>query len=179
MEKLIKRIEEQILKTPSGEIRNLLSDINIALSYRELIVNGVNLIEVERERQIKEEGYDPVSDYQRYGNQELARAGACYALPHSKREETSLKTEADKQRYDIMSGVPRLWPKWDHYQWKPTPHNRIKELTKAGALIAAQIDIELTSKGLSTRNYYPKGYQITIEDEINRINNLKPSNDGD
>ncbi len=30
---------------------------------------------------------------------------------------------------------------WDWFKWwKPTPENRIKELAKAGALIAAEID---------------------------------------
>ena len=31
-------------------------------------------------------------------------------------------------------------PLWDDTWWKPTPDNRIKELIKAGALIAAEID---------------------------------------
>jgi hypothetical protein len=31
------------------------------------------------------------------------------------------------------------WP-WDKGWWKPTPDNRIRELEKAGALIAAEID---------------------------------------
>jgi hypothetical protein len=31
--------------------------------------------------------------------------------------------------------------------WKPTPNDRIKELTKAGALIAAEIDRLLALKG--------------------------------
>ena len=34
---------------------------------------------------------------------------------------------------------PTLWP-WALSQWKPTPDDRIRELTKAGALIAAEID---------------------------------------
>ena len=32
-----------------------------------------------------------------------------------------------------------MWP-WNGSYWKPTPDDRIKELTKAGALIAAEID---------------------------------------
>jgi hypothetical protein len=32
-----------------------------------------------------------------------------------------------------------LWP-WDPKWWKPTPEDRIRELEKAGALIAAAID---------------------------------------
>ena len=33
----------------------------------------------------------------------------------------------------------RLWP-WNESWWKPTPDNRIRDLEKAGALIAAEID---------------------------------------
>jgi hypothetical protein len=35
--------------------------------------------------------------------------------------------------------IGRYWP-WDREWWKPTPNNRIRELAKAGALIAAEID---------------------------------------
>jgi hypothetical protein len=45
---------------------------------------------------------------------------------------------------DIRNGsveycVPEEWP-WFQERWKPTPDNRIRELVKAGALIAAEID---------------------------------------
>ena len=29
---------------------------------------------------------------------------------------------------------------WEQKWWKPTPNDRVRELTKAGALIAAEID---------------------------------------
>lgn len=35
--------------------------------------------------------------------------------------------------------VWKIWP-WDKSWWKPTPDDRIRELIKAGALIAAEID---------------------------------------
>lgn len=34
---------------------------------------------------------------------------------------------------------PAEWP-WDEMLWKPTPDDRIRELAKAGALIATEID---------------------------------------
>lgn len=37
------------------------------------------------------------------------------------------------------NNIPYLWP-WEDSYWNPTPENRIKELQKAGALIAAEID---------------------------------------
>ena len=37
--------------------------------------------------------------------------------------------------------MPDLFPKsWDWTWWKPSPNDRIRELSKAGALIAAEID---------------------------------------
>lgn len=68
-----------------------------------------------------------------YANEELARAGATYAMPKVIRNMYS--------SYSVKYGkwFPRWWP-WNIKYWKPTPEDRIKELGKAGALIAAQID---------------------------------------
>jgi hypothetical protein len=43
------------------------------------------------------------------------------------------------------SWLPGWWP-WAERFWKPTPDDRVRELVKAGALIAAEID-RLTAKG--------------------------------
>lgn len=83
---------------------------------------GVELIAAERKRQIEEEGWTAEHDAQ-HTNESLSIAAACYALP------TNL-------RFAIM----HLWP-WDRKWWKPSI-DRIKELVKAGALIAAEIDKE-------------------------------------
>lgn len=76
---------------------------------------GVELIAIERKRQIDEEHWSPEHDDDHDYN-ELARAAACYAI-----------------------GNDENWP-WDEECWKPSPDNRIRELEKAGALIAAEID---------------------------------------
>lgn len=86
---------------------------------------GIELIAQERKRQIEEEGWDAEHDRLANNDEQLAEAAALYALPEIRRS----------YRYDIRN----LWP-WDMKWWKPTPDNRIKELTKAGALIAAEID---------------------------------------
>lgn len=83
------------------------------------VPNGVRIIEYERNRQINEEGWTDNHDNE-YKKGELALAAMCYAAP-------------DK------STVLRSWP-WDSSWWKPTPDDRIRELAKAGALIAAEID---------------------------------------
>lgn len=86
---------------------------------------GIELIAQERERQIKEEGYTALHD-KNHVIGELAMAGACYAMPaHS--------------RMYRADGNPFLWP-MDSTSWKPTPGDRKRELAKAGAFIAAEID---------------------------------------
>ena len=89
------------------------------------IESGVDLINAERERQIKEEGWSMEHDDIANNDEQLAQAAALYALPECFRE------------YEYS--VNNLWP-WDKKWWKPTPDDRIRELAKAGALIAAEID---------------------------------------
>lgn len=84
---------------------------------------GAELIAAERARQITEEGWTPEHDAEHAG-ESLAIAACCYALPPTMR------------RY--VDSTPRLWP-WEARHWKPT-ENRVRELAKAGALIAAEID---------------------------------------
>lgn len=82
---------------------------------------GVELIAAERERQIKEEGWTPEHDAQ-HTNGELAKAAVCYALPDR-----------------LPEVIPLVWP-WREEWFKAVPDDRIRELSKAGALIAAEID---------------------------------------
>lgn len=90
---------------------------------------GIELITEERNRQIAEEGWSPEHDDEHI-NHEIAIAAVCYALP----EEVHYPdmgiwvTERDE-----------MWP-WDLKWWKPSPNDRVRELVKAGALIAAEID---------------------------------------
>lgn len=42
LQKLISRIETEIIKTPSGELRNLLCDTNIVLQQKALNIDLVN-----------------------------------------------------------------------------------------------------------------------------------------
>ena len=91
---------------------------------------GIEIISKERKRQIEVEGYDESHDDKEKGNQ-LALAAACYTIPSYVRNVPVLNNR--KTVFDI------IW-NWDYEFWKPTPENRIKELAKAGALIAAKID---------------------------------------
>lgn len=79
---------------------------------------GINLIEAERERQIYQEGWTEEHD-DKHVNNELALAAACYTVP------------------DVFS--QGYWPPtWDLSWYKST--TRIRDLVKAGALIAAEIE---------------------------------------
>ena len=91
--------------------------------------NGVELIAAERRRQVRVEGWTAGHDDE-HEEGELARAAACYAMPPATRE------MAKGQYFKIRTAV---WP-WDQEWWKPTPNDRVRELVKAGALIAAEID---------------------------------------
>ncbi len=75
--------------------------------------SGIKLITEERRRQVESEGWSRAHD-DSHGNGELVEAAVCYAVGNSDR-----------------------WP-WDKYWWKPS--GRVRDLVKAGALIAAEID---------------------------------------
>ena len=113
--------------------------------------SGVMRIMAERSRQVRQEGFiDLVDDS--YRSEQLARAAACYALPY-----------ADERRLDRMTEnqPPREWP-WPAVAWKPGKtttedgdtampiDDRIRELEKAGALCAAEIDrlVRLKAEGV-------------------------------
>lgn len=91
--------------------------------------SGIELIAEERQRQIEKEGWTREHDA-RHRENDLAVAAAAYALP-----------DAARSFAHIGGGiyVPIFWP-FDVKWWKPTPEDRVKELVKAGALIAAEID---------------------------------------
>ena len=96
---------------------------------------GIEIIAEERQRQIEEkkftaEGADP------YHSPELAIAGACYAMPEGLRSMDVALTDIDGSVTCVDFEELFPWQGW----WKPTPNNRIKELAKSGALIAAEID---------------------------------------
>jgi len=82
---------------------------------------GAKLIAKERTRQIRKEGWRAEHD-DTHCKGELARAARCYLAPKLKED----------------SETPREWP-WDIEWWKPSD-DKIKNLVRAGALIAAEID---------------------------------------
>jgi len=89
-------------------------------------MNGAEMIAAERQRQIEVEGWTPEHDDE-HDNGELIAASICYArigCPYP----------------SIRDSTSPLWP-WDAKWWKPAfRHDKIRNLVKAGALIAAEID---------------------------------------
>ena len=91
---------------------------------------AIELIAEERQRQIDIEGWTPDHDAT-HTNGELARAAACYCM-------TELVEKNYKPQF-TFAAIMTVWP-FSKEWFKPTPDNRIRELVKAGALIAAEID---------------------------------------
>lgn len=89
-------------------------------------MNGVDLIAAERQRQIDAEGWTPEHD-DTHTHLELAKAGATYAL------------YAGFGPW-VTPYAPLTWP-WELGELKLSPsRDRVRDLVKAGALIAAEID---------------------------------------
>ena len=97
------------------------------------ISEGVELIRKERERQVSEEGWTSEHDAL-WNNQQLSKAAMEYIY------ETDVLLTHGK----ITPNPSMFWP-WDDMWWKPSD-DPIRNLTKAGALIAAEIDRLLSLK---------------------------------
>lgn len=97
-------------------------------------VTGAGLIAAERERQVTEEGYTAVHDAGRA--HQLANAAVSYGAFAQVTLEHGLTPE--QARESGAHVVPPMWP-WSSHYWKPTG-DPVRDLTKAGALVAAAID---------------------------------------
>ncbi len=96
---------------------------------------SIELIGNERLRQMIEEGFDSGHDNQHH-NGELLKAAISYGLAAIMQDRQSYP---DSVRDTLNKTAEQLWP-WDLSWWKPTPRDRVRQLVKAGALIAAEID---------------------------------------
>lgn len=110
--------------------------------------SGADLIVAERQRQIEVEGWTPEHDREHHVG-ELGRAARCYItaawqMEYAHRYYGEEQPGALAERVEqVMREVPVDWP-WDEDWWKPTP-DPIRNLVKAGALVAAELDRLLPS----------------------------------
>lgn len=84
-----------------------------------MMKTGIELMAAEREAHFEREGWTEEHDDE-HTNRELSNAAVCYVL-------------AERQSI-VGTYWPALWGKW----WKPTTY--LRNLVKAGALLAAEID---------------------------------------
>jgi hypothetical protein len=98
-------------------------------------MNGIERIAEERQRQIEVEGWTSEHDEQHIFG-ELSGAASCYARTASR--------QIANEFYEAETTNPpcQEW-RWSHEWWKPST-DPIRNLEKAGALIAAEIDRLLT-----------------------------------
>jgi hypothetical protein len=102
-------------------------------------MTGIDLIALERQRQIVKEGWtNEHDDFHDEG--ELAIAAACYAT-------------TDTKHY-----IGDIWP-FEKSWWKPS-EDPIRNLQKAGALIAAEIDRQMRLKYPKQMGYVPADEQF-------------------
>lgn len=95
------------------------------------IAQGCVRIARERVRQYGVEGYTPEHD-DAHTELELVKAADCYLC------EVMAPRDYDR----ALKHPPPMWP-WERSAWKPSDLDPIRNLEKAGALIAAEIDRRL------------------------------------
>lgn len=134
----VDRTKRKNMRDEHGQEISARVNLSKFVDYMRAPTAGIEAIVQERERQFTTEDYDEEHDDQ-YINSELAVAASCYAL-----------NDRDEDPHPF-------WP-WDSDSWKPGldadawaevrengnlveyVEGRQRELAKAGALIAAEID---------------------------------------
>jgi hypothetical protein len=92
---------------------------------------GITLIAAERRRQQTAEGWTAAHD-KTHREAEMVAAACCYAALARRQADGTVQSRAEH------IAAPSGWP-WDWEWWKPSDDPR-RNLVKAGALIAAEID---------------------------------------
>jgi hypothetical protein len=127
---IVEQLELCNYQTPDGYHELKMNAAFSALKNIAQQSSGVILIAGERKRQIEVEGWTAEHDAKHIDG-ELADAAAFYAMTDDARSFIDENWGNDMWLH--------LWP-FDLKWLKLTPDDRIKQLTKAGALIASEID---------------------------------------
>lgn len=98
--------------------------------------DGVRAIAEERRRQVEAEGFSPATDAG-YNAGELAKAALAYV------QLAAMDLAAGGRDHIATGSPPACWP-WHPVWWKP--RNARRDLVRAGALIAAQLDVLVSAR---------------------------------
>lgn len=104
---------------------------------------GIELIAEERARQVSIEGWTPEHD-DTHMRGELAAAGACYAT-------MAQLIEIGKWDFEECSEIAKRRWQWGDEWWKPARSAK-RNLEKAGALLAAELDRILREEAAGLRS---------------------------
>jgi hypothetical protein len=101
-------------------------------------MSGIDDIAAERKRQIEKEGFSQSSDLDKYRaeSNDLVAAAISYSRHYAGHRLLHDGTAEGDKRYQGTLPPP-TWP-WSRAWWKPRDPRR--DLVRAGALIAAEID---------------------------------------
>lgn len=128
--------------------------------------SGIDIIRVERERQIKVENWTADHD-DTHTSGCMAVAAASYALHSATMADNNAGWRA---RYEEMGC--EIWPFDKDPWWKPS-NDPVRDLAKAGALIAAEIDRILRFKRACYRTKETKVEAVQWNDNnLNQIQNI-------
>lgn len=133
-----------VLDYPEGDLRSSTGDTVLVhdgtVYIEEPASTGVHRIAAERARQVQALGWDDDHD-DNHDDGAIAWAAVCYAAPWKLGWVEEINPPPSADGPDARDPWP--WdPEWDKRTHGPdqTREQRIRDLTKAGALIAAEID---------------------------------------
>lgn len=131
----LNKIADDGNKVLAKELADIDKEIKSAIDKNNLN-NGVYLIGVERLRQITSEGYTISNDAEFYKNDELLDAAYSYILAC-----VYTRIDNDFDKFKELAIEKGTWPFNDEEGlFKPSKEDKVRNLVKAGALIAAEID---------------------------------------
>lgn len=97
---------------------------------------GIQIIEEERERQVFQENFTAEHDRTEHPDGDLISAAISYCIFAWWRTCKS----CGWTRSMVLDIIMETWFPWSSEWWKPSENDQIRNLAKAGALIAAEID---------------------------------------
>lgn len=127
-------------------------------------INGVAVIAKEREEQISKHNWSVQHDIDMNQQGELAQAAMAYLA-------NVVTVEVDSASGPVAVDSCTLWPKnWYMSRLRLNPNDRIKDLAKAGALIAAEIDRLLqTTKDIDFAELYKYAKHQDLVSTIQKV----------